>query len=147
MFYYINQLDIQSFPIGLVKMVLMLILFWLSQTWPVTLRIWEKVFSSCTMPPDSKETELGRSDQGASPSAAKNTRVVLVPSLHMKVHPFSYYQWCGYLWGVISFDRWILSDEGHKNYFKDWCLINSQPTFLFLTYLNLMNYGHIIKSM
>ena len=104
MFYYINQLDIQSFPIGLVKMVLMLILFWLSQTWPVTLRIWEKVFSSCTMPPDSKETELGRSDQGASPSAAKNTRVVLVPSLHMKVHPFSYYQWCGYLWGVISFD-------------------------------------------
>ena len=40
-----------------------------------------------------------------------------------------------------------LSSEGHKNYFKDWCPINSQPTFLFLTYLNLMNYGHIIKSM
>ena len=28
-----------------------------------------------------------------------------------------------------------------------WCLMNSQPTFLFLTYLNLMNHGHIIKSM
>ena len=25
--------------------------------------------------------------------------------------------------------------------------MNSQPTFLFLTYLNTMNYGHIIKSM
>ena len=36
--------------------------------------------------------------------------------------------------GVIYYDRWVLS-EGHKNYFKDWCLMNSQPTFLFLTYL------------
>ena len=35
----------------------------------------------------------------------------------------------------ICYDRWILS-EGHKNYFKDWCLMNSQPTFLFLNYLN-----------
>ena len=34
-----------------------------------------------------------------------------------------------------------------KNYFKDWYLMNSQPTFMFLTYLNSMNYGHIIKSM
>ena len=48
--------------------------------------------------------------------------------------------------GVICYNRWVLS-EGHKNYFKDWCLVNSQPTFLFLTYLNLKNYGHIIKSM
>ena len=28
-------------------------------------------------------------------------------------------------------------NEGHKNYFKVWCLMNSQLTFLFLTYLNL----------
>ena len=35
--------------------------------------------------------------------------------------------------GVIYYDRLVLS-EGHKNYFKDWCLINSQPTFLFWTY-------------
>ena len=34
---------------------------------------------------------------------------------------------------VICCDRWVLS-EGHKNYFKDWCVMNSQPTFLFLTY-------------
>ena len=89
------------------------------------------------MLPDSKETELGSSDQEASPSAGKNTRVVLVPCLCMEVRPNSYF---------ICHHRWVLS-EGHKNYFKDWCLMNSQPTFLFLTYLNLMNYGHIIKSM
>ena len=43
--------------------------------------------------------------------------------------------------------RQMSSHGGHKNYFKDLCLMNSQPTFLFLTYLNLMNYDHIIKSM
>ena len=35
----------------------------------------------------------------------------------------------------------------HKNYFKDWSLMNSQPTFLFLTCLNQINYGHITKNM
>ena len=39
------------------------------------------------MPPDSKETELGSSNQEASPSAGKNAGVVLVPCLHMEVHP------------------------------------------------------------
>ena len=37
------------------------------------------------MPPDSKETELGSSDQEASPSAGKNTGVVLVPYSRMKL--------------------------------------------------------------
>ena len=37
------------------------------------------MFSVCTVPPDSKETELGSSDQEASPSARRNTRIVLVP--------------------------------------------------------------------
>ena len=46
----------------------------------------------------------------------------------------------------IKYDRWVLS-EGHINYFKDRCLVKSKPTFQFLTYLNLVNYGHIIKSM
>ena len=36
------------------------------------------MFSGCTVPPDSKETELGSSNQEPSPSAGKNTRVVLV---------------------------------------------------------------------
>ena len=37
------------------------------------------MFSGCTVPPDSKETELGSNNQEASPSAGKNTVVVLVP--------------------------------------------------------------------
>ena len=37
------------------------------------------MFSGCTVLPDSKETELGSSDQEASPSAGKNTGIVLVP--------------------------------------------------------------------
>ena len=38
--------------------------------------------------------------------------------------------------GVICYDRWVLN-EGHKNYFKDWCLMNSQPTFLFFNLFKL----------
>ena len=37
------------------------------------------MFSGCTVPPDSKEIQLGSSDQEASPSAGKNTGIVLVP--------------------------------------------------------------------
>ena len=43
---------------------------------------------------------------------------------------------------VTCYDRWVLS-ECHKNYFKDWCLINSHPTFLFLTCLNFINYDRV----
>ena len=38
--------------------------------------------------------------------------------------------------GVICFGRWVLS-EGNKNYFKDWCLINSHPTILFFSNFKL----------
>ena len=41
--------------------------------------------------------------------------------------------------GVVCYDRWVLS-EGHKNYFNDWCLKKSQPTF-FLTYFNLFMFN------
>ena len=51
------------------------------------MRIQEKVFSGCTVPPDSKETKLGSSDQEASPSAGKNTGVVLVPCHAWKCVP------------------------------------------------------------
>ena len=37
------------------------------------------MFSGSTVLADSKETELGSSDQESSPLAGKNTRVVLVP--------------------------------------------------------------------
>ena len=43
--------------------------------------------SGCTVPPDNKEAKLGNSNQEASPSVGKNIGVVLVPCLHMKVHP------------------------------------------------------------
>ena len=39
------------------------------------------------MPPDSKETELGSSDQEASPSVGKNTGIVLVPCRAWKCVP------------------------------------------------------------
>ena len=44
-------------------------------------------------------------------------------------------QWTGNL-GVLS--------KGHKNLPQG--LVSHEPTFLFLTNLNLMNYGHITKS-
>ena len=53
-------------------------------------------FSGCTVLPDSKETKLGSSNQEASPSAGKNTGLVLVPCLHMVGHLYSYFWWCGY---------------------------------------------------
>ena len=43
------------------------------------------MFFGCTVPPDSKKTELGSSDQETSPSAGKNTRIVLVPCCHGNV--------------------------------------------------------------
>ena len=50
----------------------------------------------CAVLPDTKETELGSSDQEASPSAGKNIGEVLVPCSRMEVHPYSYFCWCGY---------------------------------------------------
>ena len=56
-------------------------------------------FSGCTVPPDSKETELGSSDQESSPSAGKNTVVVFSAMSCMEVCPYSYFCWCGYFQG------------------------------------------------
>ena len=52
--------------------------FWLSQTWPFTLRIHENMFSDCTVPPDTRKTNLGNCDQMTSQSASKSIGVVLV---------------------------------------------------------------------
>ena len=53
---------------------------------------------------DSKETELGSSDQEASASAGKTTGVVLVPCSCMEVRPYTYFRWCGYFGGSrVSF--------------------------------------------
>ena len=67
------------------------------------------MFSGYTVLPDSKETELESSNQEASPSAGKNTGVVLVPCLCMEVHSYSCFWWCGYFRGPwVSF---VKTDE------------------------------------
>ena len=45
------------------------------------------MFSGCNVPPKSKETELGSSEQEASPSADKNNMIVLVPCPAWKCVP------------------------------------------------------------
>ena len=45
------------------------------------------MFSGCTVLPDSEETKLESSNQEASPSARKNTGVVLVPCRTSKCDP------------------------------------------------------------
>ena len=42
------------------------------------------MFSGCTVLPDNKETELGNSDQEASPSDDENIGMVLVPCREWK---------------------------------------------------------------
>ena len=87
----------------------MLILFWLSQTWPVTLRIQKSVFSDCTVLRDNKETKLRSSNQEASPSGGENTGVVLVGWLLIEVHPYNHFWWLEYFWGPwVSF---VTTDE------------------------------------
>ena len=54
------------------------------------------MLSGCNVSSDSKETELGSSDQEASLSADKNAGVVLVPCSRMEVGTYSYFRWCGY---------------------------------------------------
>ena len=65
----------------------MLILFWLTRSWPITLRGKEYVFSDCTVSSYSKETELGSSDQEGHSLAGDNTVVVLVPFRAWKCVP------------------------------------------------------------
>ena len=70
-----------------------------------------------------EETELGSSDLEAFPSAGKSTGVVSVPYSLMEVFLFPVVWILLRSLGVICYDRWVLS-EGHKSYFKDWCLMN-----------------------
>ena len=162
MFYYIKQSCTMSYPIRLVETesdlivrsvenglgrwalvvavkVLMLILFQLSQTWIFVLRIQEEMFSSCPVPSDSKETKLESSRHELSPSTGKNTGAVLTPCCCWKCVPIQLFT---VMWiisrslSVIWYNRWVLS-EGLKVYFKDWCLLNSQPNFLFLNCFKL----------
>ena len=47
--------------------------------------------------------------------------------------------------GVICYDKWV-SSEGYKIYFKDWYLMNSQPTSLILTSFNSMKLPYYQKD-
>ena len=45
------------------------------------------MFSSCTMPSDSKEIKLGSSNQEVSPSTGENIEIVLLPFPAWKCFP------------------------------------------------------------
>ena len=126
--FYIEQLCTPSFPIGLVKTESAFIVRLVETSlgrWMVvvavicvdanpffgflTLRIKEQVFSGYTVLPNSKETKPGTSNQETSPSAGKNTGVILVTCLHMEVDPYSYFWWCGYFWGPWA--SFVMADE------------------------------------
>ena len=63
------------------------------------------MFSGCTVLLGIMETKNGSSNQEASPSASKNTGVVLRPSSDMEVCSYSYFWWCRYFCGAwLSFD-------------------------------------------
>ena len=80
---------------------MLILFFWLFQTWPVTLRIRDRCFlvALCHLivrQPSSKEE--------ASPSAVKHSGVVLVPCLAMEVCPYRYFWWYRYFWDpYVSF--------------------------------------------
>ena len=85
----------------------------------------------------------------ASSPACENTRVVLVPCPTWKCVPKAI---SGGVFVVSEVPgchllRQMSSQSGSQKLLQGLVSNNSQPTFLFLTYLNLMNYGHIIKSM
>ena len=67
---------------------------------------------------------------------------------HRKVCLYSYFGWCRYFhdpWVSFVTYRWVLS-KGHKIYLKDWSLVNSQPTFLILSYFLTQGNGYIKES-
>ena len=91
------------------------------------------MFSGCTVLPDSKETELGSSNQEASPSAGKNTGYGLVPCLRMEICPYSYFQWCEYFWGPwVSFVSTDEFSESQK-------LLQGFASHALTVYLSILN--------
>ena len=76
------------------------------------------MFSGCTVSPDSKESEL---------------EVATKRFLNQKWGPTAIFSGVDISVLFVHLLQQIVLSEGHKNYFKDWCRSNSQPTFLFLT--------------
>ena len=74
------------------------------------------MFSGCTVPPDSKETEIRSSNQEAFPLAGKNAGIVLVPCRAWKCVPRAISD------GVDISEVpgcHLLRQMSHKNHFKD----------------------------
>ena len=73
------------------------------------------MLSGSTVPPDSTETQVGSSNQEASPSAGKNSGLVLVPCRAWKCVPTAISDVVNIskVHSVICYNRWVLS-EGHE---------------------------------
>ena len=103
-------------------------------------------YTGCTVPPDSKETKFGNS-QEASLSAGKSIRAVLVPCYSWKCVPLAISSivnicklpGCHLLWQISS--EWGSQKLPSKNQ----CLMNSQLTSDFYLFLTQWT-GHIIKG-
>ena len=132
--FYIDQFCTQSFPIGLVKTESGLIVRSVETSlgrWTLVVAVISVyaylflafsdltchledtgMFSGCTVPPYSEETELGNSGHKSFSSAGKNTGVALVPCSCMEVRPYSYFQRCGYFWGpwvsLVTTDEFLV---------------------------------------
>ena len=153
MFYYTDQLPTPSFPTGLVKIksgFTVGLVETSSGKWTLVIAVISVDaypflafsdltchledtgigVSGCTMSPDSKETELGSSNQEASPSAGKNTRIALVPCHARKC--------------VLSEE---FSVRVKKITSKIGVLWTHSLPFSFWQIFNSINYGHIIKRM
>ena len=80
------------------------------------LEVQAQVLSSCTVPPNSKEPKFRSSNQEASPSTDKNTRVVLVQWHTWEGAPTDISDGVDIprSLSVICYNRWVLN-EGHKN--------------------------------
>ena len=103
--------------------------FWLWQTWPVTWGYWNTCFLVALCLLIVRRPNLEVAIKRLLHQVYKNTRVVFVPCESLQL--FLRYP------SVICYNRQVLN-EGHKNYFKDWCLMNSQPTFLFFSEFKLI---------
>ena len=97
------------------------------------------MFSGCTVPPDSKQTKLGSSDQEASPSAGKNTRVVLVPCLRMEVCPNDLTQ-------MVNFPTRIPDCDFHSPALLDFLLSSDASICSTKAFPPLGNSDHVVVS-
>ena len=105
------------------------------------------MFSSCTVPPDNKQTKLESWKQEPFASAGKNTGIDLVPCCTRSVF-LSYLQRYGYSrspW--VSFVTTLVLCEDHKNYFKDEYLILSEANSQILVHFLTNRNGYFINIM